>query len=237
MSDSSTAHLLIRMHDVNKVYRIGSLDVPVLRDITLAIHRGEYVTIMGASGSGKSTLMNILGCLDQPSSGEYYFDGLNIEQMDDPALSIIRNRKIGFVFQNFSLLPRMTARENIEVPMIYSDISHKERKKRALEMLDRVGLSQRSNHRPSELSGGQKQRVAIARALVNHPQIILADEPTGNLDSKTSVEIMEILQQLHADGNTIVLVTHDDTIARYASRIIHIKDGEIGWVEQVEKRG
>ncbi len=218
---------VIELKNINKVYRMGALTLQVLFDINLTVQHNEFVAIMGPSGSGKSTLMNILGGLDQPTSGDYLFDGQNISGLDDGALSRIRNQRIGFVFQNFSLLPRMTARENVEVPLVYAGMSPKERRSQAEKMLEKVGLGRRGHHRPSEMSGGEKQRVAIARALVNHPSVILADEPTGNLDTKTSYEIMDILIGLEKEGQTIILVTHEDDIAAYARRRITLRDGKI----------
>lgn len=224
---SSSHQPVIRLNTVTKVYQNGLLEVPVLHGVDFCVEKNEYVAIMGPSGSGKSTLMNILGGLDQPTTGDYLFQGRNIAQMDDIDLSAIRNAKIGFVFQNFSLLPRMTASENVQVPLVYAGISVRERRHRAEEMLDRVGLSDRGHHRPNELSGGQKQRVALARALINRPSIILADEPTGNLDSRTSCEIMALLETLHQEGQTIILVTHEDDIAEYAHRVVVLRDGMI----------
>jgi len=218
---------VIDLQSVTKVYKTGLLELPVLHDINFQVEVNEYVAIMGPSGSGKSTLMNILGGLDQPTSGNYLFDGKNIAHMNDEDLSKIRNERIGFVFQNFSLLPRMTASENVQVPLVYAGTAVRERKQRADEMLRKVGLGERVHHRPNELSGGQKQRVALARALINNPSIILADEPTGNLDSKTSREIMVLLGKLHSEGNTIILVTHEDDIADYALRTIILNDGII----------
>lgn len=218
---------VIELKNINKVYRMGALTLQVLFDINLTVQHNEFVAVMGPSGSGKSTLMNILGGLDQPTSGDYLFDGQNISGLDDGALSRIRNQRIGFVFQNFSLLPRMTARENVEVPLVYAGMSPKERRSQAEKMLEKVGLGRRGHHRPSEMSGGEKQRVAIARALVNHPSVILADEPTGNLDTKTSYEIMDILIGLEKEGQTIILVTHEDDIAAYARRRITLRDGKV----------
>jgi putative ABC transport system ATP-binding protein len=216
---------MIELRDITKVYRMGETDVRALDGVSLQIEAGEWAAIMGPSGSGKSTLMNILGCLDQPTSGSYRLDGLEVAQMDDRGLAAVRNRKIGFVFQTFNLLSRTTALDNVELPMVYAGRS--DRRERAMAALERVGLSDRVHHRPNELSGGQQQRVAIARALVNEPAIILADEPTGNLDSKSGAEIIEILHQLHDQGLTIVMVTHDPDIARRSERIVHIHDGQI----------
>lgn len=224
---NSRSKPVIELRNIDKVYRMGSLDLQVLFDINLAVEQNEFVAVMGPSGSGKSTLMNILGGLDQPTSGDYLFENQNISRLDDGELSRIRNQRIGFVFQNFSLLPRMTARENVEVPLVYAGLSPKERRFRVETMLEKVGLGRRGHHRPNEMSGGEKQRVAIARALVNHPSVILADEPTGNLDSKTSYEIMEILVGLEKEGHTIILVTHEDDIAAYAKRRITLRDGKI----------
>ena len=217
---------LLRVKALVKKYRMGDMEVPALRGVTLAIRRGEFVAVMGSSGSGKSTFMNILGCLDRPTSGKYFFDGDEVGALTADQWAEIRNRHIGFVFQGFNLLARTTALENVELPMMYSGCSGKQRHQRALEVLGLVGLDQRLNHTPNQLSGGQQQRVAIARALVNRPLLILADEPTGNLDSATSVEIMGLFQKLNRDqGITIVLVTHETDIAEYAKRQIHFKDG------------
>jgi len=217
---------MIRMERVTKIYRLGQIEVPALRGIDLEIKPGEMVAIMGPSGSGKSTLMNIMGCLDQPTSGVYELEGIPVSRLNDNQLAEIRNKKIGFVFQTFNLLPRTSALANVELPLIYGGGTN--RRERALEALRKVGILERAKHRPSELSGGEQQRVAIARALVNNPSIILADEPTGNLDSKTSQEIMELFARLNQDeGITIVLVTHDREMAEYARRIIHLRDGQI----------
>lgn len=218
---------IISLHEIRKSYYLGKQELKVLKGITLDIFQNEYVALMGPSGSGKSTLMNILGCLDSPTSGKYILNGQDVSKMQDDDLAEVRNNEIGFVFQQFNLLPRLTAAENVALPLIYSGVSKKERTERALEMLSRVGLEDRSHHKPNELSGGQNQRVAIARALVNNPSIILADEPTGNLDSKTSVEIMNIFGKIQSDGNTVVLVTHEEDIAHYAHRIIRLRDGII----------
>lgn len=199
----------------------------MLKDISLDIFKNEYVALMGPSGSGKSTLMNILGCLDSPTSGKYILNGKDVSKIPDNDLAEVRNKEIGFVFQQFNLLPRLTAAENVALPLVYNGTSKKNRVNQSLEMLDRVGLADRSHHKPNELSGGQGQRVAIARALVNNPSIILADEPTGNLDSKTSAEIMEIFGKIHNDGNTVILITHEEDIAKYARRIVRMKDGII----------
>ncbi|MCS7029001.1 MAG: ABC transporter ATP-binding protein [Bacteroidia bacterium] len=218
---------MIRLEQICRRYVMGSEIIHALRNISLSIYKNEYVAFMGASGSGKSTLMNILGCLDTPNSGKYFLDGIDVSNMKDKELAAVRNKKIGFVFQTFNLLPRATALENVAMPLVYAGVSKSERLKRAKTVLESVGLGDRVHHKPNELSGGQRQRVAIARALVNHPSIILADEPTGNLDSKTSHEIMNLFNQLHQEGNTIILVTHEEDIARYARRIIRLKDGSI----------
>lgn len=218
---------LIELKEIEKIYDLGMVKVPALNGVTLNIAKNEYVAIMGPSGSGKSTLMNILGCLDTPSNGEYIFAGEQVSAMDDNQLADIRNREIGFVFQTFNLLPRANALHNVELPLIYNGTPASKRKEQAKTALDKVGLSERIDHKPNELSGGQRQRVAIARALVNSPSIILADEPTGNLDSKTGQEIMALLDDLHQQGNTIIIVTHEDFIAEHAARIIKILDGKI----------
>ena len=221
---------LIRLEHIDKAYRLGSeLQVPVLKDINLEIRSGEYVALTGASGSGQSTLMNILGCLDRPTGGKYFLDGTEVGSASNDVRALIRNRKIGFVFQSFNLLPRTTALDNVIMPLQYTNesLSAKEAKKRGEEMLCRVGLAERMYHHPSQLSGGQQQRVAIARALINNPPVLFADEPTGNLDSKTSVDVMKMFDELHARGITIILVTHSFEVAHYAKRIIQLKDGEI----------
>lgn len=216
---------IIKLKNIAKAYKIGTETIHALRSVSLDIFKNEYVALMGPSGSGKSTLMNVLGCLDTPSSGEYILNGVSVAQMLDNDLAEVRNKEIGFVFQSFNLLPRSTALENVMLPLIYAGYSKAERLKRGQEVLEQVGLGERMMHKPNELSGGQRQRVAIARALVNNPAIILADEPTGNLDSKTSVEIMGLLQDIHQNGNTIILVTHEEDIAQYAHRIVRLKDG------------
>lgn len=221
------ARAVLRVEDLHKYYDLGETRVHALRGVSLEIRAGEFVAIMGASGSGKSTFMNILGCLDKPTSGRYELEGVDVSRHDKRALALIRNQKIGFVFQGFNLLARTTAQENTELPTLYTKISKEEREKRAAESLKMVGLADRAHHFPSQMSGGQQQRVAIARALVNRPSILLADEPTGNLDSRTSVEIMEILQNLNEAGLTIVLVTHELDIAQFAKRVLVFRDGKI----------
>ena len=218
---------LISLKRIYKIYNVGGEEVRALDGIDLDINENEYLAIMGPSGSGKSTLMNMVGCLDTPTSGIYEFEGEMVQVMDDSQLASIRNRKIGFVFQTFNLLPKATAQHNVEIPLVYANIRKRQRVQMASKALESVGLSDRSHHRPNELSGGQRQRVAIARALVNNPSIILADEPTGNLDSKSGHEIMNILDDLHREGNTIILVTHEDDIAQRAPRVIRLLDGEI----------
>ena len=219
--------MLINLKDVEKTYQVGTVEVHALRGVDLQIEHNEYVSIMGPSGSGKSTLMNIIGCLDTPTSGKYNLEDAPVHEMDDSQLAEIRNRKIGFVFQTFNLLPRASALHNVELPLIYSGIPASKRRLMSEEALDKVGLSDRMHHRPNELSGGQRQRVAIARALVNNPSIILADEPTGNLDSKTGAEIMKVFESIHEEGNTIIIVTHEKYIADEAQRIVRILDGQI----------
>jgi len=219
--------VLIEIQDLNKDYIMGELHVPALMEINLKIQKNEYVAIMGPSGSGKSTLMNILGCLDTPTSGNYLFNKQDVSQLDDDALSSMRNKEIGFIFQNFNLLPKLTALQNVELPLVYAGVNKHDRHDRAKQALHKVGLTERMEHKPTELSGGQRQRVAIARALVSKPGILLADEPTGALDSKTGDEIMELFEDLHKEGNTIILITHEQEIADYAHRTIYIKDGRI----------
>jgi putative ABC transport system ATP-binding protein len=223
MHPSSVIHL----EHISKSYFIGKNELPVLKGINLDILKNEYVALMGPSGSGKSTLMNILGCLDTPTSGKYVLSGHDVSKMEDDALARVRNKEIGFVFQQFNLMPRLSALENVAVPLIYAGIGKKDREDKARFMLERVGLGQRYKHKPNELSGGQCQRVAIARALVNDPSLILADEPTGNLDTKTSIEIMDIFGKIHSSGNTVVLVTHEEDIASHARRVVRLRDGLI----------
>ncbi|MGG4504180.1 ABC transporter ATP-binding protein [Paenibacillus polymyxa] len=227
---------VIQIEGLKKVYHVGDQEIHALREVQLDIADSDFVAIMGPSGSGKSTMMNVIGCLDLPTSGQFYLDGYSILDAREDELAIIRNQKIGFVFQKFHLLPRSTALENVELPMIYAGVSAKERRLRAMDALTSVGLGDRMNNRPNELSGGQQQRVSIARALVNNPVILLADEPTGALDSKTSVEIMGIFQRLNDQGKTVVLVTHDQEVAEYAKRLIHFRDGRIEKDQPVEKR-
>lgn len=218
---------IIHLDNIQKSYFMGSQAIPVLKGISLNIFKNEYVALMGPSGSGKSTLMNILGCLDTPTGGSYVLNGKDVSKMTDDELADVRNVEIGFVFQQFNLLPRLTAAENVALPLVYAGVNRKERTERAVEALRKVGLSDRSHHKSNEMSGGQIQRVAIARAIVNNPSLLLADEPTGNLDSKTSVEVMEIFGAIQAAGNTVVLVTHEEDIAKYAKRVIRLRDGHI----------
>src|ERR1700676_102199 len=234
--DGVAASAVIRVEDVHKYYDLGETRVHALRGVSVAIGRGEFVAIMGASGSGKSTFMNMLGCLDRPSAGRYLLEGTDVSQHDKKALALIRNQKIGFVFQGFNLLARTTALENTELPTLYTKIDRVEREKRAAEALAMVGLADRAQHFPSQMSGGQQQRGAVARALVNRPSILLADEPTGNLDSRTSVEIMEIFQNLNEKGLTIVLVTHEHDIAQFAKRVLIFRDGKIRKDDAVTSR-
>jgi putative ABC transport system ATP-binding protein len=219
---------LIQLTDIAKIYMVGgTIEVPALRTVTVSIQKNEYVAIMGPSGSGKSTLMNIIGCLDTPTRGTYILNGNDVSTMGDDQLAEVRNKEIGFVFQTFNLLPRYNALDNVQLPLIYAGMPKTDRIERAKEVIDQVGLTDRMHHKPNEMSGGQRQRVAVARALVGNPSIILADEPTGNLDSKTSVDIMRLFSEIHRNGNTIVLVTHEEDIAHYAHRIIRVRDGEV----------
>jgi putative ABC transport system ATP-binding protein len=218
---------IIRIRDLSREYRMGEARIPALRGVSLEIRRNEYVAIMGPSGSGKSTMMNILGCLDTPNGGEYWLNRHEVSLLSDDALARVRNREIGFVFQTFNLLPRATALHNVELPLVYAGLRARERRTRAESALEQVGLGQRMHHRPNELSGGQRQRVAIARALVNQPSILLADEPTGNLDSVTSEEIMQVFGELHAAGQTIIMVTHEAEIAAHAARVVVLRDGQV----------
>ena len=218
---------IIRLEDICRIYRVGSQEVRALDGVSLSVYKNEYVAIMGPSGSGKSTLMNILGCLDSPDSGRYILNGTDVSEMDDGELADVRNREIGFVFQSFNLLPRYNALENVALPMVYAGVPAGERREKAAQALKSVGLEDRMDHRPNELSGGQRQRVALARALINNPSIILADEPTGNLDTHTSIEIMRLFDQIYRNGNTVIVVTHEEDIAAYAHRVIRLRDGHI----------
>ena len=233
--DLVSTGVVIKTAELAKMYQMGAEEVHALRGVNLEIRKGEYVAIMGPSGSGKSTLMNLIGCLDSPSAGQYWLAGRLVSELDDDELAYIRNKEIGFVFQTFNLLPRATALHNVELPLIYNGTPAEERLEKAKQALSRVELTDRMNHKPNELSGGQRQRVAIARALVNSPSIVLADEPTGNLDSKTGEEIMALFANLHSQGNTIILVTHENDIAQHAHRIIYIRDGKIASDEAVKK--
>jgi putative ABC transport system ATP-binding protein len=224
--------VLIKLQDIGKRYVIGSEEIFALRGVDLEIYKGEFVALMGPSGSGKSTLMNILGCLDTPTKGTYILNGTDVSNLNDNELAEIRNKEIGFVFQTFNLLPRSSSLENVALPLVYAGIAKEARTKRAIETLESVGLGNRMYHKPNELSGGQRQRVAVARALVNNPAIILADEPTGNLDTKTSIEIMGLIEEIHQKGNTIILVTHEEDIAKHAHRIVRMRDGAIESDEQ-----
>jgi putative ABC transport system ATP-binding protein len=218
---------LIQIEQLEKIYHLGKVKVEALRGVSFEINTGDFVSIMGPSGSGKSTLMHIIGCLDYPTGGKYFLSGQDVSKLNDNQLALFRNQKIGFVFQEFNLLPKATILRNVELPLTYNNTHSKNKKQLAVQALEKVGLGDRLKHRPNEISGGQKQRVAIARALVNHPSIILADEPTGNLDSKTGQDIMKMIEKLHDKGNTIILVTHEPEIAQYSQRIIHLKDGLI----------
>ncbi|MCD6176407.1 MAG: ABC transporter ATP-binding protein [Candidatus Cloacimonetes bacterium] len=218
---------MMKIENLEKTYHLGKVKVEALRDISFEVNTGEFVSIMGPSGSGKSTLMHIIGCLDYPTGGKYFLSGQDVSKLNDNQLALFRNQKIGFVFQQFNLLPRATILRNVELPLTYSKTNSGNKKERAVEALEKVGLGDRLKHKPNEISGGEKQRVAVARALVNHPSIILADEPTGNLDSKTGQDIMKMIDRLYDEGNTIILVTHEAEIARYARRVIHLKDGLI----------
>ena len=226
---------MISIKNLNKIYKTGPVEIHALKDVNIEINYGEFIAVMGHSGSGKSTLMNIIGCLDRPTSGKYLLDGIEIDKQSADELSLIRNKKIGFVFQAFNLIPRTNVLRNVELPMIYAKINSKYRRERALELLEKVSLQDRITHMPNELSGGQKQRVAIARALANNPPIILADEPTGNLDTNSSEEIMSIFRKLHREGSSIIVVTHEPQVAKYADRIIVFRDGAV--IEDTRKEG
>lgn len=229
------SNTIIELKDIKKIYQMGSQEVRALNGVSLSIKKNEYVAIMGPSGSGKSTMMNVVGCLDTPTSGDYILNGTNVSHLTDDELAVVRNREIGFVFQTFNLLPRSNCLANVELPLIYAGIKSSERKEMAADALRKVGLGDRMDHKPNELSGGQRQRVAIARALVNRPSILLADEPTGNLDSKTGIEIMNLFEELYRTGNTIILVTHETDIASHARRIVQLKDGLIASDALVEE--
>ncbi len=218
---------IIRLSEITKYYKLGTVVIKALNGVTLDVGRNEYLALMGPSGSGKSTLMNIIGCLDTPTSGRYYLNGTSVDSMSDDELAEVRNKEIGFVFQTFNLLPRLSALENVALPLVYAGMKKSERLNRAADVLEQVGLGDRMDHKPNELSGGQRQRVAIARALVTRPSIILADEPTGNLDTKTSMEIMELFDEIHSNGNTLILVTHEPDIAEHARRVVKLKDGVV----------
>jgi putative ABC transport system ATP-binding protein len=218
---------LITINDLGRKYVIGAETIHALKSVSLTINKGEFVALMGPSGSGKSTLMNLLGCLDTPTKGDYILNGTNVSQMTDSELATVRNKEIGFVFQTFNLLPRSSAQDNVALPLIYAGIKKKDRDTRSIQALENVGLGNRVHHKPNELSGGQRQRVAVARALINNPSIILADEPTGNLDTKTSIEIMGLIEEIHSKGNTIIIVTHEEDIAQHAHRIVRMRDGLI----------
>lgn len=227
MENMAKTERMIDIKNLNKTYKNGAVEVRALKDVNLQVNRGEFMAIMGHSGSGKSTFMNILGCLDRQFEGSYLLDGIEIGKQSQDELSLVRNKKIGFVFQAFNLIPRVSVLKNVELPMIYAKIRPSKRRKKALELLEKVGLSERIDHLPNELSGGQKQRVAIARALANEPPIILADEPTGNLDTQSSIEIMDLFTSLHKEGNSVILVTHEPDIAEYANRVIMFRDGSL----------
>jgi len=235
-SDTAASTAMLKLDDLCKIYMLGNEEVPAVNHVNLEVHKNEFVSIMGKSGSGKSTMMNVLGCLDRPTSGAYFLDNVDVAKMKDDELAEVRNSKIGFVFQSFNLLPKLTSLQNVELPMVYAGIGPVERRKKAIAALERVDLAERINHKPNELSGGQRQRVAIARALVNDPVILLADEPTGNLDSRSTNEIMGIFQQLNNEGATIIMVTHEPDVAQYTKRIVTFKDGQIISDQPVENR-